>query len=379
MEQLRDANARDQAVWQEERLALKGDTRRLEARLAEREDSAAREQEERESLRRDLDAVTQERDDLARQLRSTVSDKDRQLADYERAIRDHLAEADGDRAVLERRYAEVLLEKGGVERELEARNDELEECRRQLEELQDHLDVANSDASGLRTELSRVEDALRRERTESDTQHSHTQRLYDELVDRFEGKERLVAELVDVAMSFRDAHARALGVAQGIVVAGQPGKHQQEMGMRMSLNPISIPDPVPLDVADTANVVEVLRAQLEGPGNGTELLDTLGKLSGVIRKWQKQCKEYRERAKGRIVFRNFAKGDLALFLPTRGGGGGGGERPWAAFNVFFPHYFLQATGPLGEQLRTREWIVARITSIAERIVDHHVSCFLFFE
>ncbi len=37
--------------------------------------------------------------------------------------------------------------------------------------------------------------------------------------------------------------------------------------------------------------------------------------------------------------------------------------------VFFPHYFLQATGHLAEQLKTREWIVARITEITERVVD----------
>jgi hypothetical protein len=37
--------------------------------------------------------------------------------------------------------------------------------------------------------------------------------------------------------------------------------------------------------------------------------------------------------------------------------------------VSFPHYFLQATGHLAEQLKTREWIVARITSITERVVD----------
>ena len=40
--------------------------------------------------------------------------------------------------------------------------------------------------------------------------------------------------------------------------------------------------------------------------------------------------------------------------------------------VSFPHYFLQATGHLAEQLKTREWIVARITSITERVVDPKV-------
>ena len=40
--------------------------------------------------------------------------------------------------------------------------------------------------------------------------------------------------------------------------------------------------------------------------------------------------------------------------------------------VSFPHYFLQAVGHLAEQLKTREWIVARITSITERVVDQNV-------
>jgi len=59
-------------------------------------------------------------------------------------------------------------------------------------------------------------------------------------------------------------------------------------------------------------------------------------------------------------------GDLALFLPTRNSP----LRPWAAFNISFPHYFSQVTGnPLAEQLKTREWFLARITSILERVVE----------
>src|SRR5258708_9353 len=56
--------------------------------------------------------------------------------------------------------------------------------------------------------------------------------------------------------------------------------------------------------------------------------ETVMKAGSTIRKWQKQCKEYRERARGKISFRNFGKGDLALFLPTRNSV----SRPWAAFN-----------------------------------------------
>ena len=46
--------------------------------------------------------------------------------------------------------------------------------------------------------------------------------------------------------------------------------------------------------------------------------------------------------------------------------------------VSFPHYFLQATGNIAEQLTTRDWIVARITSILERVVEPNVrSCLLY--
>ncbi|KAF8761167.1 Autophagy-related protein 11 [Rhizoctonia solani] len=44
-------------------------------------------------------------------------------------------------------------------------------------------------------------------------------------------------------------------------------------------------------------------------------------------------------------------------------------KPWAAFNVAFPHYFLNATEDISELLKSREWIVARIVSITERIAD----------
>ena len=40
--------------------------------------------------------------------------------------------------------------------------------------------------------------------------------------------------------------------------------------------------------------------------------------------------------------------------------------------VSFPHYFLQVPEHLKEQLQTREWVVARITSILERVVDPNV-------
>ncbi|KAF7727328.1 oligomeric, coiled-coil, peripheral membrane protein [Apophysomyces ossiformis] len=92
----------------------------------------------------------------------------------------------------------------------------------------------------------------------------------------------------------------------------------------------------------------------------------------LTRRWHKEYKEVKEKTSKlersmheKIAFRNFKVGDVALFLPTRNSTG----NPWAAFNINAPHYFLKVTGNVAEQMRTREWIVARIVSISEHIVD----------
>ncbi|PNY23359.1 Autophagy-like protein 11 [Tolypocladium capitatum] len=88
------------------------------------------------------------------------------------------------------------------------------------------------------------------------------------------------------------------------------------------------------------------------------------------RKWQREARGYRDRAHAsqkdahdKIAFKHFKEGDLALFLPTRNQQAGA----WAAFNVGFPHYFLREQE--AHRLRHREWLVARISRIQERVVD----------
>jgi autophagy-related protein 11 len=90
----------------------------------------------------------------------------------------------------------------------------------------------------------------------------------------------------------------------------------------------------------------------------------------TARKWQKEARAYRDKAHRfqadaheKIAFRSFKDGDLALFLPTRNQA----TRPWAAFNVGAPHYFLREQD--SHKLHGREWLVARISKVEERIVD----------
>ena len=97
----------------------------------------------------------------------------------------------------------------------------------------------------------------------------------------------------------------------------------------------------------------------------------------TARKYNKEAKEagkraeaYKERAaktrteaSSKIAMKDFKEGDLALFLPTRGQAKGA----WAAFNVGCPHFFLAERD--GMRLGTRDFIVARISKIEQRVVD----------
>lgn len=88
------------------------------------------------------------------------------------------------------------------------------------------------------------------------------------------------------------------------------------------------------------------------------------------RKYQREARIYRDKyhrvqneAHEKIAYRSFKEGDLALFLPTRNQT----IRSWAAFNVAAPHYFLREQD--SHKLNDRDWLLARISKIEERVVD----------
>ncbi|TFK46861.1 putative peripheral membrane protein [Heliocybe sulcata] len=313
-----------------------------------------------EDLHSQIQAARNESEEVRLALEQADKEKDRllkvQASEHDRIMRDCIAEADGDRAVLEHQFSELKAA--------------LEDTERQLKEAWSRNEMTNADAMGLREELQRVEHQLREARhaeallredlkagitSQSDYEH------------RLEEANRLVAQILDVAIAFRNSHVRAISTAQAVLSHPRFSGNQGDLSLSQSVRPNingHADEPSPIDPSDPATALEQLREF-----DHDHFLEIISKTGSTIRKWQKQCKEYRERAKGKISFRNFAKGDLALFLPTRNSV----SKPWAAFNVSFPHYFLNATGHLAEQLKSREWIVARITSITERVVDHRDS------
>ncbi|EME41681.1 hypothetical protein DOTSEDRAFT_73918 [Dothistroma septosporum NZE10] len=98
---------------------------------------------------------------------------------------------------------------------------------------------------------------------------------------------------------------------------------------------------------------------------------TAKKYSKEAKDSTKRAEAYKERAvklrnecHAKIAVRDFKEGDLALFLPTRGGQVKGA---WAAFNIGCPHYFLAERE--GMRLGIRDFIVARIQKVEQKIVD----------
>ncbi|KAI7121271.1 hypothetical protein KC324_g18353, partial [Hortaea werneckii] len=97
----------------------------------------------------------------------------------------------------------------------------------------------------------------------------------------------------------------------------------------------------------------------------------------TAKKYNKEGREASRRAEGykekagklkaeahaKIAVKDFKEGDLALFLPTRGQAKGA----WAAFNIGCPHYFLAEKE--GMRLGSRDFIVARISKVEQRVVD----------
>ena len=275
-----------------------------------------------EDLEAQIQAARAESDDVKRALVEAGKEKDRllraQASEHDRLLRDHIAEADGDRAVLEHQFSELRAA--------------LEDAERQLKDARAQAEMANADAVGLREELQRVEHELRDARRDERAVREDLRAGRASQADfehRLEQSERLVAQMLDVALAFRDAHVKALSNVQAMIT--HPGNRASaaanlaDSSLSHSRHAIVAHsgEPAPIDPSDPVAALDALRAF-----DHDHFLEVIGKAGSTIRKWQKQCKDYRERAKGKISFRNFAKGDLALFLPTRNSI----SKPWAAFN-----------------------------------------------
>ncbi|EJD40137.1 hypothetical protein AURDEDRAFT_115945 [Auricularia subglabra TFB-10046 SS5] len=354
--------------------------------MLRRELDAAREENatlraDHETTLRNLESARARGEDLAAQIKLARQENDEasargrekerllraQASEADRLLRDHIAEADGDRAVLEQHYHQL-------QARLESETHLHKEARAEVE-------VLSADLAGLKEELAHAAHEQRESRHNEESLRSDlklSNAAVIELQAQVTTLRRTVTEVLEVAVAFRESHLRALQTARTSVSHGKQSQLNNTLGVSTSAD-LSTADslvglPAILSRSSSTQLLPSAAIDLNNPQAALRVLrefdleafsEAIAKTGSTIRKWQKQCKEYRERARGKITFRNFAKGDLALFLPTRNSQ----ARPWAAFNVSFPHYFLKPSGHIAEQIQTREWIVARITSINERIVN----------
>ncbi|GAA5959935.1 hypothetical protein JCM3765_000650 [Sporobolomyces pararoseus] len=355
----------------------------------EKEKERARRDREEEKERRvekekELDETRRKVERLERTLREKIDVLDKTTRDIQK-LKDRLrerekelgalkSEADLDRAVLEKELEEVRKLLEGKEQDVEhheGRNRTLEQIaeglREQIARWETHAQTKEKDFDSIKKEL---------EETRQDKERGIVD-IQKELIQA----QRQARTAVIIAAKLRDENdniTRALNTppppkttdpSTSTTAATELDKATQ------SLPPTEPPQSSipPLDYASCE--IDELLQELEQV-NHVPLTEAIrNKMDGMTtltKKWVKEAKAYRERAhraangaNDKIAFRHFAKGDLALFLPTRNST----VPVWAAFNVSFPHHFLSPTGVIAEQMKTREWIVARITSLSETIVD----------
>ncbi|WVR04359.1 hypothetical protein IAU60_001360 [Kwoniella sp. DSM 27419] len=311
-------------------------------------------------LRAELEATTQ-------QLVQAQADRDvtlkNQSAEAERLMRDHIAETDGDRAVLE--HQNLTLTK------------QLDDIRVELEEkVSATRNAAVRQADGLKAELSFTKAQLR------ESQRRETV-LTDELAMAKDTTTAITQEnsyqsdvsrdAVALASRYHETCQRLLNaINMSTTISGTAGS--QHVTTLRARSPPRAGDragasaSATLSTSSRDEMRESVLVRSLATAQGFDLVgfaEAVTKTIGLVKKWSKSCRTFRDQARNKISFTNFAKGDLALFLPTRNAA----ARSWAAFNVSAPHNFLKVAEGLQKQIKTREWIIARIVKTEEAIAS----------
>lgn len=343
----------------DERHAIK----ELRSELATAKDSLAKEEttvlELRESLGEEKARVTAVEGELE-ETRKELNDLRVRIADGEtgsETLRKKLQEAEKRITAMTEDLASKQSHVGSLEEELRLFKDKLEESQGKLGVLTDRFVARTEHTKDLTQKLY--------------TQNDRLCRLLERLgfsVTRKEG-----------AMTIQKV-PRAERVAQSQSL--NDSTLDPSASIRKSMTLSKIPDSSDLELlywmnnSDQAAEAEKYHAFMSELGgfDMDAFTETVYKrvkdIEHMARKLQRDARSYRDKAHAshkeahdKIAFKNFKEGDLALFLPTRNQMTGA----WAAFNIGFPHYFLREQE--GHRLRNREWLLARISRVQERVVD----------
>ena len=280
----------------------------------------------------------------------------------------------------------------------EALKERVNEEERRVAGLTEELAIANSKAQNLEQELTswkeKVQTMTSDERDLRDRLNARGLRARDLSQRLFYHNDRMVRMLEQMGYSVtrhddRLHVQRASKVNASTILAGT-STAEGSASMNRTLSGTS-----PTQHYSSASDLETLYWMSDSGGNSEDIkfqsfvsslsrldveaaTDLIAKrhrdIEALARKYQKESRAYREKAhrlqgeaRDKIAYRSFKEGDLALFLPTRNQA----TRPWAAFNVGAPHYFLREQDI--HKLQTRDWLLARISKVEERVVDLSLS------
>ncbi|KAL8726694.1 MAG: hypothetical protein Q9166_006562 [cf. Caloplaca sp. 2 TL-2023] len=333
------------------------------------------------------------------------------------AIRKHMANTDEMRKLVEKTHTE------NVELESRLRNQDIE-----MQDLRDRLGNEEMEVFSTRENLAEHREDLKQTRLDLEKEREG----YDELKSKNQATEAcaksLRQEVVTMQSTIRELEAKTLGFGTSKDRLAERGKRAADLSQRMHTHVSSLEkllEQVGYATTRQQGALMTVQKVPKAPGTST-VLSSSGPLptkpvseslpapeylswatrddsesesrlydclindlqtfdfnvfheaiikrikdaEHLARKWQREARGYRDKshraqseAHEKIAFRSFKEGDLALFLPTRNQA----TRPWAAFNVGAPHYFLREQD--SHKLRSRDWLLARISKIEERVVD----------
>ncbi|KAK0525633.1 oligomeric, coiled-coil, peripheral membrane protein [Tilletia horrida] len=364
------------------------------------------------SAERELASAQSRIEELNREVsaaRTEVREAKEALAEAESArdklIRTYRAEADGDRAILEENVRnkdqELRLAKEGLKNAETARKaaEAREAAERTVSDgLRGQLEAADvahetmlRDLEETREEGSKLEARLRDATDERD----ELLRLVRPLIVKIQALRKVIKSLPILTSSskstdrdgkvgnggdssMRERSTSSTSVTSEIINGGSNGTQASSTS---TVKPNGLLNAAMEafesegeNSASLAMTLAALRA-LEPRLFHDEVKGKLDSLTLLVRKWQKAYKLTQDKisraqasARDRIAYRNFQVGDLVLFLPTRNTS----SRTFAAFNRGYPHYFLRAEGAFGEQVRSKDYLLDRITAVTERVAGSAV-------
>ena len=271
-----------------------------------------------------------------------------QAALAEKTLRDKMAEADGDRAVLDHQVASLTEElvfiraKGVTDMQVVSAKHV-----REMNGLKAEMGMTKAELREAQRKASQADDVVIQEKDRAGLARAEKEK-----------QEEFSKETIKVASAFHDCIARLHSAIQSSATIS---------GSTSGLLPNKETTDVQPSTASSLVGVDYLQAELQTMKayDLAAFTDSVTRTMGLVKKWQKSCKQYRERSKNQIAFANFAKGDLALFLPTRNAS----AKSWAAFNIASPHYFLKPTPAIEQMMKEREWIVGRVLAVEDGTVS----------